>query len=174
MVPAWYMKFVPGHHGALDRVGGLPTHLPPEWPTSSTGKPLRFEVQFHCDGVRLKLENTFLLQIYRDDPCENPQPVVVRVPFGTQPNSQQMGTPDPDAAPHDIEWDYREDPNEAGDDSLELVASKLWGTCYFAHALQAGERLLLFLDEKPVGFNFGGDELMLAIDQAGDIHWVGA
>jgi hypothetical protein len=141
---------------------------------SSQGKPLRFEAQVHCDGVRLKLDDTFLLQVFREDPCENPVPVVVRVPFGAKPNSEQLGTRDPDAAPHDIEWEYREDPDESGDDSLDLVASKLWGTCYFPHALNPGERLLLFLDEKPVGFNFGGDELMLAIDDTGDIHWVGA
>jgi hypothetical protein len=141
---------------------------------SSDGKPLRFVAQFHCDGVRLKLDDTFLLQVYRDDPCENPVPVVVRVPQGAELNSRQFGTPDPDAAPHDIEWEYREDPEETSDDSLELAASKLWGVCYFSHALNAGERLLLFLDEKPVGFNFGGDELMLAIDDSGSIHWVGA
>jgi hypothetical protein len=139
---------------------------------SSEGKPLRFEAQIHCDGVRLKLDNTFLLQVYRDDPCEDPVPVVVRVPFGAKPNSEQVGTPDPDAAPHDIEWDYREDPDERTADNLELAASKLWGVCYFSQVVNPGERLLLFLDEKPVGFNFGGDELMLAIDESGDIHWV--
>ena len=34
MIPAWYMKFIPGHHGTLDRMGGLPSHLPPVFPTN--------------------------------------------------------------------------------------------------------------------------------------------
>lgn len=66
MVPAWYVKWVPGHHGSLDRVGSPPTHLPPEWPTTTSEAPLRFSAQFHCGGQRLRLEDTFLLQIYRD------------------------------------------------------------------------------------------------------------
>jgi hypothetical protein len=76
--------------------------------------------------------------------------------------------------PHDIAWEYRDDPDESDEDSQELAASKLWGKCYFDHALESGERLLLFLDEQPAGFNFGGDELILAINRDNEIIWVGA
>ena len=174
MIPAWYMKFVPGHRGALDRVGGLPTHLPPQWPSSPTGRPLRFEAQFECDGIRLSLPDTFLLQIYRDDPCQNPDPVVIRVPFDATENTDQIGISDPDAIPHDIEWVYGEDPDDPDPENTDTAASKLWGVCYFSRVIESGERLLLFLDEDPVGFNFGGDELMLAIDDHNNIFWVGA
>ena len=80
------------------------------------------------------------------------------------------GTPDPEVIPHDIEWEYREDPDEATDDQVELAASKIGGACYFSHALDPSERLLLFLDEDPANFNFGGDELMLAINESGAIR----
>ena len=72
----------------------------------------------------------------------------------------------------DIEWEYRDDPDSS--EQLERVDSKLWGTCFFSGVIGDGERLLLTLDEDPAGFNFGGDELMLAINGVGEIFWVGA
>jgi hypothetical protein len=164
------MRFIPGHHGALDRVGGLPSHLPPAFPVNYAGRPLRFLAQFYCDGTRLSLPDALCLQVYQDGPDGGPVPVPVLVPLGAEPNAGRCGTPDPRVAPHDIEWEGRDDPDEPADDQVELAASKFGGACYFPQALDPGERLLLFLDERPAGFNFGGDELMLAINEAGEIR----
>jgi hypothetical protein len=131
---------------------------------------LRFLAQFYCDGIRLRLDDALCLQVYQDEPDGDPIPVVVRVPLGAELNIAQLGTPNPDVVPHDIEWEYREDPDEATDEQVELAASKIGGACYFPHALDPGERLLLFLDEDPANFNFGGDELMLAIKENGEIR----
>ena len=114
------------------------------------------------------------MQIYMDVPEGLPDPVVVRVGHNALENTAQIGTPDPNVIPHDIEWERREDPEESGEDNIELVASKLWGKCYFDDIFGSDERLLLFLDEQPAGFNFGGDELMLAINDAEAIRWVSA
>jgi hypothetical protein len=164
------MRFIPGHHGALDKVGGLPTHLPATFPTNNAGQPLRFLAQFYCDGVRLRLDGTLCLQVYQDIPDGDPIPVIVRVPPGAELNSAQLGVPDPAVIPHDIEWEYREDPDDAPDWRTDLASSKLGGVCYFPDAIDPDERLLLFLDERPAGFNFGGDELMLAINHANVIR----
>ena len=87
MIPAWYIKFKKGHHGSLDRVGGLPTHVPPEYPVDD-GEMLQFVAQFECDAERLPVADTFLLQIYRGDPCSSTaDPVAVRVPFGAKENT---------------------------------------------------------------------------------------
>jgi len=170
MIPAWYMKFVPGHHGALDRVGGLPSHLPPAFPQNHAGRPLRFLAQFYCDGARLNLPGVLCLQVYQDEPDGDPIPVPVFIPVGAEPNTGQLGAADPRVIPHDIEWEYREDPDEPTDEQVKVAASKLGGACYFAHALNPGERLLLFLDEQPADFNFGGDEFMLAVNQVGEVR----
>lgn len=170
MIPAWYMRFVPGHHGAHDRVGGLPSHLPPAFPCNHAGRALRFLAQFYCDGTRLNLPGVLCLQVYQDEPDGEVIPVPVLVPLGAAPNPEQRGTVYPGILPHDIEWEYREDPDEPDSDLVELAASKIGGVCYFSHALDPGERLLLFLDERPADFNFGGDELMLAVNQAGAIR----
>lgn len=170
MIAAWYMTFVPGHHGALDRVGGLPSHLPPAFPDNGAGQPLRFLAQFYCDGTRLHLPGVLCLQIYQDEPDGDPIPVPVFVPVGALPNSNESGRPAPDVILHDIEWEYREDPDEPSDDRVDIAKSKLGGVCYFSHALDQGERLLLFLEEYPPEFNFGGDELMLAVDSVGKVR----
>jgi hypothetical protein len=146
------MRFVPGHHAALDRVGGVPTHLPPTFPVSASGRPLRFLAQFYCDGARLRLDNTLCLHVYEDEAGYDPTPVVVRVPLAATLNVGQLGTPAADIAPHDIQGEYREDPDEAADDQVELAASKVGGVCYFPHALGPGERLLLFFKGAPGRF----------------------
>jgi hypothetical protein len=173
MVAAWYMKFRDGHSGCLDRVGGLPTHLPPKWPRSSDGeRDLRFLAQVHCDGTRLSLGETFLLQIYQDIPEGDVGPVVVKLAHDAKQNARNEGQPDPGVKPFDIQWEYREDPDDS--EQIERVDSKLWGTCFFSRVIGEGKRLLLTFDEDPACFNFGGDELMLAINGAGEIFWVGA
>lgn len=172
MVSAWYMKFVEGHHGSLDRVGGLPSHLPANYPTFE-GTQLQFVAQFQCDDRRLRVGDSFLVQIYRGDPCLSvADPVVVFVPHGAPENSEAVGVPDPDAKPHDVHWELRHDPDNG--DSLEDLESKLWGTCYFGGIVPDGYRLFLSLCEMPADFNFGGDELMLAIDETRGVLWIGA
>ena len=170
MIPAWYMKFVTGQHGAFDRVGGLPSHLPPAFPNNYEGQPLRFLAQFYCDGTRLNFPGVLCLQVYQDEPDGDPIPVPVFVPLGAAPNADLLGVPDPRVVRHDIEWECREDPDESTSDLVELAASKVGGVCYFSHALDPGEHLLLFLDEQPADFNFGGDELMLAVNDAGQVR----
>src|SRR5687768_5117210 len=113
------MQFLPGHHGALDRVGGLPSHLPPAWPNNYDGQPLRFLAQFYCDGTRLNLPGVLCLQVYQDHPEGTPVPVPVFVPLGAEPNAARVGVTDPGVIPHDIEWKYREDPDESDSDQVE-------------------------------------------------------
>jgi hypothetical protein len=62
----------------------------------------------------------------------------------------------PRIKPFDIEWDYREDPDEADGDAVELTESKAGGTCYFSDTVGKNETLLLQLRQRPAGFNFGG------------------
>lgn len=163
MVPAWYMQFVPGHHGAADRIGGLPTHLPPSFPISGDGRPLRFLAQFECDGVRLAIPGTQFLHVYQDDPEYGPWPIIVPVPNGAAENNARAGQEQPGVAAFDVAWEYREDPLEAGDDDVGLAQSKAGGTCYFLDAVQPGERLLLQLRQYPAGINFGGYTMVVTV-----------
>ena len=170
MVPAWYMRFVAGHHGATDRVGGRPSHLPPAFPLSSEGRPLRFLAQFECDGQRLLVPGARYLQVYQDDPEHGPLPVVVLVPEGATENVAGAGEPQPGVELFDIAWERQEDPPEATDDDVELTASKAGGTCYFLDALLSGERLLLQLRQFPAKINFGGYTMVVAVNDADQLR----
>jgi hypothetical protein len=166
MVPAWYMQLIPGHHGALDYVGGLPTHLPPDFPVSDdTGLPLRFLAQFQCDSQRLSVANTRFLQIYQDDPEYGPMPVIVLVGQEAFENVQKLGTAQPGVLPHDIGWEAREDPETRTTDDVHLAKSKAGGTCYFRNKIRPGERLLLQLREYPAEINFGGYTMVIAVNE---------
>jgi len=169
------MRFKPGHHGSLDRLGGLPTHLPSVFLTSSdsmapgfvrpvhAGTPMRFLAQFYCDPVRLPLVDTLCLQIYQCDPEDDPWPAFVKVPFGAKTNTEQLGVSQPGVVPHDIMWESRSDPDEASIDDVDLAQSKAGGICYFDGCLNPGEKLLVQLRQYPGKFNFGGYTLVLAI-----------
>lgn len=166
MVAAWYMQLIPGHQGAADRIGGIPSHLPEAFPVSDdTGQQLRFLAQFQCDGERLRLPGMRFLQIYQDDPELDPLPVIVLVADGARENAEQFGTPQEGVVPHDIVWQYNEDPDEATDDDVDLAKSKAGGTCYFSGIIRPGERLLLQLRQFPAEFNFGGYTMVLALNK---------
>jgi hypothetical protein len=160
------MRLVPGHHGALHRLGGLPSHLPPAFPRNPEGRPLRFLAQFAC-GERLPLPGGGYLQRYQDDPAYDPQPVAVLVPAGAPENTGGAGESQPGVLPFDVAWERRDDPALATDDAVELTASKAGGTCYFLNALRPGERLLLQLRQFPAEYNFGGYTAVVAVGEGG-------
>ena len=174
MIPAWYMTFRRGHSGGLDRIGGIPTHLPPDFPRSpDPDSSLVFLAQFECHPERLALPDTFLLQVYLHVTGGMETPVVIRVGHDAEENVDGVGVPYPDVVPHDVEWTYREDPDESMESDRSLAEAKVWGCCYYFDALEPGERLLLNLTEEPGRFDFGGDELMFAINESNDIIWFG-
>lgn len=163
MIPAWYMRFSPGHTGSPDRVGGLPSHLPPAFPSYS-GQSMGFLAQFYCHPERLPLPGALCLQVYQAPEESDPMPVVILVPRGAAENSAGVGIAEPNIRPHDVAWDARTDPGEAEDWQTELAKSKAGGVCYFFDYLNDGERLLLQLNQNPCGLNFGGYSLVLATD----------
>jgi hypothetical protein len=126
---------------------------------------MRFLAQFYCDEFRLPLENTLCVHVYQCDPEELPWPEIVRVPLGAKENTEGIGIGQPGILPHDIHWEYKEDPDEATDDDVHLAHSKAGGTCYFYDCLQPGERVFLQLREQPGNFNFGGRTLVFVIGQ---------
>jgi hypothetical protein len=151
------MRFIAGHHGARDRIGGLPSHLPPApsiYP--ETGKERAFLGQFYCSPGRLEVEGALCIHLYQDPDEDEPCPAVVVVPTNAAENRTALGVANPRIKPFDIEWDYREDPDESDSDAVELTESKAGGTCYFSDTVRKNETLLLQLLQRPGGFNFGG------------------
>ena len=126
---------------------------------------MRLLAQFVCDGERLPVPGARFLQVYQDDPELDPLPVVVCVPDGARANAEGIGAAPPRVLPHDVAWEYREDPDEATDDDVDLAQSKAGGTCYFIDVIQPGERLLLQLRQFPAQFNFGGYTMVVSIGE---------
>ena len=54
---SYRMYFCNEYTGKLNKFGGLPTHLPPEWPKHQYGKDkLTFLCQLYCDAEKLAIE----------------------------------------------------------------------------------------------------------------------
>jgi hypothetical protein len=151
------MKFVPGHHGRQDQVGGLPTHLPPEFPRSpNTGKEMAFLAQLYCDSVRLPIDEALCVQLYQGLEDYEPLPVAIVLRKDAPLNESKHGTLNPEIEFFEIEWALREDPEFFDDWQTDLALSKAGGVCYFMNTVDEHESLLLQVNELPVGFNFGG------------------
>jgi hypothetical protein len=116
----------------------------------------------------LPLPETLCLQLYQED--DDPLPTVVIVPFGVTENSMGIGVPKSGIHPHDISWEFRYDPDEVEDSQTELAQSKTGGSCYFWDTLQGEERLLLQLQQRPCGLNFGGYTTVVAVDVRGKLR----
>ncbi len=169
------MRFIEGHHGSRDRIGGLPSHLPSSMPVwEDTGRELVFLAQFYCQPNRLGLEDCLCLQIYQniESYCDNeiapvayePYVTAVLLPRNAPLNTTGAGCSCPDLQPFDIGWDYREDPDDFGADYSRVIGSKAQGTCCYANYLSSEERLILTLEEYPAGFNFGGRTLFVIVN----------
>jgi hypothetical protein len=102
------------------------------------------------------MEGALCVHLYQDPDEDEPCPVAVIVPKGAAENTRNLGVANSRIKSFDIEWDYREDPDQAASDDVDLTGSKAGGTCYFSDVVRPDEVLVLQLRQFPAGFNFGG------------------
>lgn len=163
MSKVFYMKFEKMHRGALDKVGGLPTHLPPCFPVSTfTGKQLGFLFQLYCDSNKLQVEGALCIQVYQSidvDNGDDGEPVIIKVPLDAPLNDRNLGTIHPEVSEYDVLWEEGKEPDylpDYLDDSIEsykMLESKLGGA---VPPEFINEKFLGWITEEPVNFNFGG------------------
>ena len=93
LYPAYYMTFDKKYTGNRNKYGGLPTHLPPEYPTDERFGQMTFLCQIYCDEKMLKIPDTLCLQVYQlfINGMEASDPIVVQVPLGAAENTDQIG-----------------------------------------------------------------------------------
>jgi hypothetical protein len=165
MKRAWYMQFVTPTGERLDRIGGLPSHRPERIPSCPTsGREMAFLAQFYTHPERLPIPNVLCLHIYQClgvDEGEDPAPVVVAVPVGTQENSQQKGVAQSRIVTHEIEWEEREDPDSVpasgmDESTLRLYQPKAGGANPFDTLIPDEDRVLLVLTQYPCNLNLAG------------------
>lgn len=157
------MKFEKGYKGSLDKVGGLPTHIPPFFPESPlTGKQLGFLFQIYCENKKLQIPDTLCLQVYQSvdiDDGDDGEPVIVKVPINSPLNKENKGVIHPDVGQYDILWEEGEEPDDLPEvldyspENLKWMNSKLGG----AVPPEFEDRKFIgWIVEYPVDFNFGG------------------
>jgi hypothetical protein len=171
MPTAYYMRFMKGHHGALDRIGGLPSHVPLAFPRCPySGQEMAFLAQIYCARPRFSLPETLCVQLYQrqgvgqgDDPC----PVAVRVPLGAPVNTGNQGTCQPRIILHDITWEERIDPESEPDfpEDLPLYESKIGGICLHSYLFSESDCFLMQLKEEPGNFNFAGRTCIMCLSE---------
>ena len=142
MVNAYYANYVDGHHGSLDRIGALPTHLPDVLPRCECG-PAQFLLQLYFEGKTLAFVPSELMaiQLYSCSKCQFTS--VVPITF----SAPQLNAAAPSFYPpemdatlwQDIRWTEMDDPqptravDEFWDDDdirpeyLHLLNDKLGG-----------------------------------------------
>jgi hypothetical protein len=166
MKKAYYMNFEEKDINVLDKVGGLPTHLPKNFPQSKiTGNPLGFLMQLYCDSEKLNLENALCLQIYQTIDInigDDPMPVVIKIPKDAELNEEGKGTIHPDIEEYSIKWEEGEEPDvlpynlEANSTELKMLRSKLKGAIPEEYLERNDITYLGWVAEYPIEFNFSG------------------
>lgn len=161
MSVAYYMKFARGDHGAPDRIGGVPTHLPPAFPVcQDSGLAMAFLLQIYCPP--LSLPDVLCLQLYQAQDVGNggnPLPVAVAIPSRSPLNTDSKGTAQRRIGTHDITWKEQIDPDcePTFPEDLPLYESKVGGLCLHSRVFKGiGEQFLLQIKEEPADFNFAG------------------
>jgi len=92
MTTAYYAKYSPGHHGARDRIGGIPTHLPPQYPMcNDCNEPLTFIMQLYVDDKDLFDDSWLALQLYECKTCYEPS--LIAIDKGARLNAKNEGVP---------------------------------------------------------------------------------
>lgn len=112
LVTAYYAEYHEGHLGSRDRIGGLPTHLPIQYPTcSSCGVRLAFFMQLYVDKLGLFSESWLALQLYActEEACFESR--LTAIGKGAELNDSGVGVSHPDAHTKDISWVRRDDPD---------------------------------------------------------------
>lgn len=175
MKKVFYINFENSHNGALNRVGGLQTHLPSSFPVSpSTGKELGFLMQIYCDD-KLPIQDTLCIQVYQSvdiDSGDDGEPVAVKVPLNAPLNEERKGLIHPQIGNYDIVWEAATEPDilpETLDhslDDLKMMSSKLGGA---TPSEFTNEKFIGWVAEYPVDFNFGG-VLCLLMKDDGELY----
>ena len=113
---AYYAQYIDGHHGALDRIGGLPSHLPVGLHNCECDSEMSFVAQLYFQDKDLPFLDSCLLgvQLFSCDRCLHD--IVLPIPEHAGSNESRTGK-----AWHklnqwrDIKWVVRDDPEPTDD-----------------------------------------------------------
>lgn len=176
MISAQYMRFEEGRHGAIDHIGGLPSHLPAAFPrVGNSAQEMAFLAQLYCSPSRLNLAGMLCVHLYQDpDVGEggDPLPIALALPLGSTINQESLGTANPTISELDVVWEERMDPDFEPDmpDDLPLYASKVGGLCLHSYLFDPTDQFLFQLKEEPAGFNFAGRTCLVCLSSHGDLR----
>lgn len=163
------MRFSEGEYDCLDKIGGLPTHLPEIFPSEN----LSFIAQIYCTPERLAIPDSLCVQLYQEEDGD-PLPVAIRLPIGARENREKWGRAHSDIRHFRIDWDLRDDPDDIPVsiddivDECKLMESKVGGTPFYTDdELPLGHVYLLQLSEHPAGLNFADRMAIVTMDSDG-------
>lgn len=175
-----YMEISNKYTGKLNKYGGLPTHLPPQWSRNEKFGEWAFLCQFYCDGKMLSIPNTLCIQIYQliINDMESSDPMVVQVPLGAKENAERCGVSANRIQEGDILLrEIVEEITEESDKKLEdrngvfLQASKLGGWCP-VNEIRDKKFLGLIGDGNVFSpFNWGGVDLFMFLNEVNQVEW---
>lgn len=129
MATAYYLKFVDGHHGSKNRIGGQPTCAPETkpWPPEDNGY-FAFVAEFDVDGEAIAISTIQKIQLFQPiDEGDDPTPVVGLVRKSINNESPAFDVPEhPLAKPKDILLEQHIDPDSMPNLDVDLEIGRLF------------------------------------------------
>ena len=118
MATAYYANYRNGHQGAIDRIGGLPSHLPESIPHCECTEPMAFICQIYFEGKDLSFVPVDLMgiQFYSCFQCLIGDDQIVKITKNAEPNHEGAGREWSERSLwRDITWTVKEDPEPTCD-----------------------------------------------------------
>jgi hypothetical protein len=170
---AYYMKFIEGHKGSKNKVGGQPIYIPEYKPWSKEDdKYYGFLLELNVDGKILNIPDTQSIQIYQSiEYGDDPQPVIIQVSYYAKINLAGNILVHQDANAWDIEFEKRVDPDILDEIKMEdhnLFKSKLKGIDPWSD-FERDYKFLGQISEAPINLNFGGMLCSIYIDSTNHV-----
>lgn len=168
---SYHMIFEKSYSGAMNKYGGLPTHLPKKWPQIN-GCDMSFLFKLYCDQEKLVIPNTLCIQGYQliENGDYNSDIVIVQIPLDAQRNLNNSGIAASDFKEGDIafqkllEYDQY-DQNISNE--INIFRSKLLG--WYPEKMTENGRFLGQLNDEDPFYIGANNKLCLFLDSANKI-----
>lgn len=172
MKVSYHMSFDKDYSGALNKYGGLPTHLPSKWPQID-GCNLSFLFQIYCDQEKLVIPDTLCVQGYQliEGGDYNSDIIIIQLPLNAQKNVRNEGIHDFTLGEGDIlfqkVFEYDEY-YENVDRGINVFSSKLQGW-YPENEFSEQRKFLGWLNDEEPFYIGANNKLCLFLDPANKI-----
>lgn len=157
----------------LDKIGGLPTHKPVEYPIYPTGKKAGFLMQIYYDEMKFPIKKDILCWQFYQHPEEGGIDFIVEVPLDAELNVDKEGCISKGIQEYVIEYSQGEEPDLWEVDNCDIDYSKIGGAIPYGYENSKWCYIGTLHEDicEEFELNLGDISIELYLDEKGEMHY---